>query len=167
MPRVARGSHGIREPGEGDHQRLRFLPRVPLRLPFGREGRGIPPLGGLWCGDRGPRLPCGRSSARLTRNDRPPRSWPSNCLIASSACSSLSNSTKAKPRGRLVPRSKGTSTLTIEPMSENRVSRSVSVVSKLRLPTKIFEEMVFLLPSGEVTDSPGSGPDPCLEQNQT
>lgn len=87
----------------------------------------------------------GRSSAVFTRSLRPSTSWPSNCLIAAAAASSLENSTKAKPRERPVSRSVPIWTCVICPAAERASESCCSVVRKLRLPTKILVEMARLL----------------------
>src|SRR5207249_2122512 len=79
-----------------------------------------------------------RSLASLTLSVRPWRSLPLNSAIA--FCASLAEliSTNPKPRDCPVARSVMTATDSHVPACENMASRSLLVVSKERLPTKIF-----------------------------
>ena len=112
--------------------------------PSGRENPPPPPGAGLEKpgapGGRG-----GRFSASFTRSGRPLRSRPFSCSIERCAASSLSNSTKAKPRGRPVSRSVGTFASTTRPAALKASMSSSRVTSKLRLPTNTLFEMARLL----------------------
>ena len=125
----------------GAYQMLRLRARALRRLPFGRGGR-LPGRGGLAKSRPPPNPPPGprRSSvASFTRSLRPPSSKPSNFWIASAACSSLVNSTNAKPRGRPLMRSVGRTTCTPSSPCANRSWSSSDVVSKFRFPTNTLE----------------------------
>src|SRR5205823_4789748 len=92
-----------------------------------------------------PPPPDERSRASLTFRVRPCRSLPLNSAIA--FCASLAEliSTKPKPRDCPVARSVMTATDSHVPAWENSASRSLLVVSKERLPTKIFLPILSLL----------------------
>src|SRR5207245_3528608 len=97
-----------------------------------------------------PPPPDERSRASLTFRVRPCRSLPLNSAIA--FCASLAEliSTKPKPRDCPVARSVMTATDSHVPAWENSASRSLLVVSKERLPTKIFLPISRSSPLGAV-----------------
>src|SRR3954469_5786185 len=137
------------------------LPRVPPRPPPRWLPRGI-----CWPGPRIPKppfaprsscppapkalrnpvLPCWGplSSASFTIRARPPKSFPFSCSMATFACSSVSRSTKAKPRGRPVSRSV---TILIETTLRSSVSNTCricfSVASYGRFPTYSLRVMTI------------------------
>src|SRR5262249_34964220 len=76
-----------------------------------------------------------RARASLTDSGRPFNGWPLNFLIASSACDRSRNSTNAKPRGRPVSRSTGSTTCDGGATAPKYARRSASVVLYDRLPT--------------------------------
>jgi hypothetical protein len=159
-------------PGAPPQPRLRFFPRRPRRLPFGREKEGgggdqesfrgakpppppPPPPPGRGPEGRGPE-PRGRSSAEFTRRFRPSSSLSLSSRIAASADSESVYSTNAKPRERWVSRSMITATLTTL-SGEGRISLNCSEeVRKERLPTKILVETGASCDWMGRTSSPGS-----------
>ena len=76
--------------------------------------------------------------ASFTFNARPLQSRPFSSAIANAASEGTLISTHANPRERPVSRSVTTLTRSIAPYGSNNALRSLSVVEKSKLPTKMF-----------------------------